>query len=152
MSVYFDWVWSATSVSVWQHVQLSEQMRPWDTLACCWYVKQPTNKIRDSTFPWRATLWLVLRHPSKSIVFKLQFCFSILNNYKNKNNINSDNEDGSYDINNNRNVIIITTSITTISTNNNINNSSRNNSSTTAKPITAVSLKYVGGIHLTGRW
>ena len=38
VSVYFDWVkwkvWSATSSSVWQHVQLSEQIRPWDTLAC----------------------------------------------------------------------------------------------------------------------
>ena len=29
---------------VWQHVKLSEQIRPWDTLACCWDVKQPTNK------------------------------------------------------------------------------------------------------------
>ena len=48
VSVYCDWVrwkvWSATSISVWQHVQLSEQTRPWDTLACCWDVKQPTNK------------------------------------------------------------------------------------------------------------
>ena len=25
-------------------VKLSEQIRPWDTLACCWDVKQPTNK------------------------------------------------------------------------------------------------------------
>ena len=48
VSVYCDWVrwkvWSATSISVWQHVKLSEQIRPWDTLACCWDVKQPTNK------------------------------------------------------------------------------------------------------------
>ena len=29
---------------MWQHVNLSEQIRPWDTLACCWDVKQPTNK------------------------------------------------------------------------------------------------------------
>ena len=47
VSVYCDWVrwklWSATSISVWQHVKLSEQIRPWDTLACCWDVKQPTN-------------------------------------------------------------------------------------------------------------
>ena len=27
-----------------EHVKLSEQIRPWDTLACCWDVKQPTNK------------------------------------------------------------------------------------------------------------
>ena len=33
-----------SSVSVWQHVNLSEQIRPWDTLACCWDVKQPTDK------------------------------------------------------------------------------------------------------------
>ena len=29
---------------MWQHVKLSEQIRPWDTLACCWDVEQPTNK------------------------------------------------------------------------------------------------------------
>ena len=33
--------WSATSISVWQY--FSEQIRPWDTLACCWDVKQPAN-------------------------------------------------------------------------------------------------------------
>ena len=37
-------VWSATSISVWQHVKLSEHIRPWNTLACYWDVKQPTNK------------------------------------------------------------------------------------------------------------
>ena len=35
---------SPTFISVWQHVQLSEQIRPWDTLACCWDVNQPTNQ------------------------------------------------------------------------------------------------------------
>ena len=34
------------SISVWQYVQLSEQIRPWDTLACYWDVKQPTNKTQ----------------------------------------------------------------------------------------------------------
>ena len=29
---------------MWQLVKLSEQIRPGDTLACCWDVKQPTNK------------------------------------------------------------------------------------------------------------
>ena len=47
VSVYCDWVrkkvWSATSISVWQDVKSSEQIRPWDTLACCWDIKQPTN-------------------------------------------------------------------------------------------------------------
>ena len=28
-------------------MQLSVQIRPWDTLACCWDVKQPTNKLQD---------------------------------------------------------------------------------------------------------
>ena len=47
VSVYCDWVrwkiWSATSISVWHHVQLSKQIRPWDTLACFWDVKQASN-------------------------------------------------------------------------------------------------------------
>ena len=47
-SLYCHWVWqkvwSATSISVWQHVRLSEQIRPWDTFALCYDVKQPTNK------------------------------------------------------------------------------------------------------------
>ena len=29
---------------MWQHVTLSEQIRPRDAPACCWDVKQPTNK------------------------------------------------------------------------------------------------------------
>ena len=28
---------------MWQHVNLSAQICPWETLACCWDVKQPTN-------------------------------------------------------------------------------------------------------------
>ena len=31
-------------MSVWQHVKLSKQIRPWDTLALCWDIKQPVNK------------------------------------------------------------------------------------------------------------
>ena len=34
---------------MWQHVQLSEQIRPSDTLACCWDVKQPTNQQTNPT-------------------------------------------------------------------------------------------------------
>ena len=34
---------------MWQHVKLSEQIRPRDTLACCWDVKQPTNKQTHTT-------------------------------------------------------------------------------------------------------
>ena len=35
--------YTVTSISVWQNVKLSEQIRPLDALACCWDVKQPTN-------------------------------------------------------------------------------------------------------------
>ena len=55
VSVNCDWarwkVWSATSISVWQHVNLSELVRPWDTLACCWDVKQPTNNNPIILYP-----------------------------------------------------------------------------------------------------
>ena len=51
MSVYCDWVrskvGSATTISVWQHTKLSVQIRPWDTLACCWDIKQPTNCLEQ---------------------------------------------------------------------------------------------------------
>ena len=30
-------------LSEWQHVKLSEQIRPWDTLACGWDIRQPTS-------------------------------------------------------------------------------------------------------------
>ena len=42
-------VWSAASISLWQHVKLSVQIRPWETLACCWDIKQPTNKTFSRT-------------------------------------------------------------------------------------------------------
>ena len=49
VSIYCDWVrwkvWSATSVSVWQHIQLSVQICPWDTPTCCWDVEHPTNNV-----------------------------------------------------------------------------------------------------------
>ena len=48
-------------ISVWQHIQLSEQVHPWDTLACCWDIKQATN--------------------NSSLLFELQelsvFCFGL---------------------------------------------------------------------------
>ena len=37
--------------SVWQHVQFSEQIRPWDTLACCRDVQQPTNQPTNKPVP-----------------------------------------------------------------------------------------------------
>ena len=48
-------VWSAISVSLWQHVKLSEQIRPWDTLACCRDIMQPTKK---QTQIWSLTVYL----------------------------------------------------------------------------------------------
>ena len=42
---------------MWQHVKLSVQIRPWDTLACCWDVKQPTNKQTNKPHPQALTLY-----------------------------------------------------------------------------------------------
>ena len=47
---------SICNFSVWQHVNLSKQISPWDTLARCWDVKQAINKqflhdtISDTSF------------------------------------------------------------------------------------------------------
>ena len=74
VSVYCDWVrwkvWSAISISVWHHVKLSDQIRPWDTRACCWDVKQPTNqqtnlclgnnRVSDFTIAASCPYWFTL--------------------------------------------------------------------------------------------
>ena len=39
------------SISVWQHVNLSEQIRPWATLSCCWDIKQSKNNNNSYLFP-----------------------------------------------------------------------------------------------------
>ena len=66
MSVYCDWVrwkvWSATFISVWQHVKLSEQICPWDTLACCWDVQQPTNSILFWGLSLSVSSWILSTH------------------------------------------------------------------------------------------
>ena len=73
VSVYRDWVKfkvrSAASASVWQHVQLSEQNRSCDTLACCWDVKQPTNN-NNSTLQllWPALVDTVLGQVTDAMV------------------------------------------------------------------------------------
>ena len=42
---------------MWQHVKLSEQIRPRDTLACCWDVKQASKQpIPFGTVPYRTVL------------------------------------------------------------------------------------------------
>ena len=33
---------------MWQHVQMPAQIVSWDTLACCWGAKQPTNDKQQS--------------------------------------------------------------------------------------------------------
>ena len=43
------------SVAVWAFYDFSNEVRPWDTLACCWEVKQPTSKIN---LHWRRLLAL----------------------------------------------------------------------------------------------
>ena len=45
-----------------QHVKLSEQIRPWDTLACCWDVKQPTNKQTNSSLQTRQSKVIIHLH------------------------------------------------------------------------------------------
>ena len=77
VSVYCDWVrWkvgSATSISVWQHIKLSEQIRPWATLACCWNVKQPTNNKQTNLSPSLPSSSLLLpRYLSKGLCCKQQ--------------------------------------------------------------------------------
>ena len=48
VSVHCDWVrlkvWSATFLSKWHHVNLSEQIHPRDKLACCRDIKQTSNQ------------------------------------------------------------------------------------------------------------
>ena len=70
VSVYCNWVrckvCSATSISVWQHIKLSEQIRPWDTLACCWDVKRPTNNNNNNNNPLTQTAHTLLAPHSSS--------------------------------------------------------------------------------------
>ena len=46
---------------MWQHVNLSVQIRPWDTVACCWDVKQPHTgdppECRRACEPRRCALY-----------------------------------------------------------------------------------------------
>ena len=70
-----DWVrwkvWSATSIPERQHVKLSEQIRPWDTLACCWDDKQLTNKQLPRPSP-RVTLYRHRHRPVPARTFSRQ--------------------------------------------------------------------------------
>ena len=80
VSVYCDWVrwkvWSATSVSVWQHVKLSEQICPWDTLACCWDIKQPANK-QTPLYQLIGVCWWVLHVSASQSVFGAAVCVTV---------------------------------------------------------------------------
>ena len=44
---------------MWQHVQLSEQLRPGDTLACFWDVKPPTNNNNNNISFCQLRLWFI---------------------------------------------------------------------------------------------
>ena len=61
---------------VW-HVKLSEQIRPWDTLACCWDAEQ-TNKQTLESWVLPMTIWQCWlscswrSHPSSFTVFVLK--------------------------------------------------------------------------------
>ena len=70
VSIQCDWVrqkvWSAISVSVWQHVKLFEQICPWDNSHVAGMLrKQPTNspdlKMGMAAESWRRW-YLVLKH------------------------------------------------------------------------------------------
>ena len=68
---------TATSISVWQQVQLSEMIRPQDTLACCWDVKQPTNNRNEPQIKF--PLWAQRREPVHYIVHRCLFVCWLLN-------------------------------------------------------------------------
>ena len=72
-SVYCDWagqhVSYATSISVWQHVHITEQIRPCDTLACCWDVKQATNQ------QYRTSDHCTCGHSTIVVSVILQLCY-----------------------------------------------------------------------------
>ena len=70
-----SWIW--TSISVWQHVKLPEQIRPWDTLACCWDVKQPTNKQTPPTLESQELNSRFLRHTHFFLCFPAFCCCSL---------------------------------------------------------------------------
>ena len=62
VAVNCDWLRqraeSLTSISVWQYVQLAEQIRPGDTLTCCWDVKRPTNQPSQLVLTTSARVWV----------------------------------------------------------------------------------------------
>ena len=73
-------LWSASSISVWQHVRLSEQASPQDTFVCCWDVKQArsNNGSRNCVGSLRN---LLVRHwycCAEAVVMKL-LCSSCCN-------------------------------------------------------------------------
>ena len=70
-------VWSATSVSVWQYIHLSEQICRWDTLACCLDVKQATTKQNPSfvDVPMRFVCLLFLCSGPCTSCLKILFFF-----------------------------------------------------------------------------
>ena len=53
-------------LSVWQHIKLSEQIRPWDTLACYWDVKQRTTNKLLQFFKTRCVILHIYIYPTST--------------------------------------------------------------------------------------
>ena len=71
----------AASISVWQHIKLFSQIRPCDTLASCWDIKQPTSILQTLT---RSTVTINIPN-IKDIclkVFKMQASLNLLSQNK----------------------------------------------------------------------
>ena len=56
---------------MWQHIKLSVQIRPWDTLACYWDVKQPRNsgqrRITETVWNSKSDPQLLYQHAQLSL-------------------------------------------------------------------------------------
>ena len=66
------------SISVLQHVNLSQQIRPWDTLACCWDVKQPTKQQTNLKQRVQSQVVLVLRYPRQEDIVQVMVLVTVL--------------------------------------------------------------------------
>ena len=68
---------------MWQHVNLSEQIRPWDTLACCWDFKhQQTNKpvdIKADALPFghAGSQWPCVSHCAGRAILLTLPCYDV---------------------------------------------------------------------------
>ena len=59
---------------MWQHVKLSLHIRPWDTLASCWDVKQPTINTQSLPSPTHTGPQCIINMVSKTESKHVPFC------------------------------------------------------------------------------